>query len=180
MFVYVLGDCLNAFKSKYERWRPAWIILAYLVLNVLEVVCYVFFHDSLLGKVLWVIAYPYCAPLLIMNAVLLFVIFSKFNFRSKAVNWLSLSVFSVYVLHHQHFILYLLIGPCVLYIHTVAHDPLILLTLLGGLTLLIMLTCMVVDKLCSPIWNFLSVKANKLESQIVFRWNQTNNRSSSE
>lgn len=180
MFVYVLGDCLNAFKSKYERWRPAWIILAYLILNVLEVVCYVFFHDSLLGKVLWVIAYPYCAPLLIMNAVLLFVIFSKFNFRSKAVNWLSLSVFSVYVLHHQHFILYSLIGPCVLYNHTVAHDPLILLTLLGGLTLLIMLTCMVVDKLCSPIWNFLSVKANKLESLIVFRWNQTNNRSSSE
>lgn len=180
MFVYVLGDCLNAFKSKYERWSLTWIILAYLIINVLEVVCYVSFHHSLLGKVVWVIGYPYCSPLLIMNAVLLFVIFSKFNFRSKVVNWLSLSVFSVYVLHHQHFILYSLIGPCVLYIYTVSHDPLILMTLLGGLTILIMFVCMVIDKLCSPLWHFLSDNANKLESRIRCRLNQTPNQSSLE
>lgn len=180
MFIYVLGDCLNTFKYICANWRLRWMILAYLTINVLLVVGYVSFHGNIVGKVLWMMSYPYCSPILIMNAVLLFMIFSKFNFRSKVVNWLSLSVFSVYVLHHQHFILYSLIGPCVLYICKISHDPMILLALLGGLTLTIMFVCIVIDKICSPMWNLLSVNANKLESKIAGRWNQIDNRNNLE
>lgn len=150
MFIYVLGDCLKAFKLKYESWRLKWMILAYLILNVLLVVCYVSFHGNLIGKILWAMSFPYCSPVLILNASLFFIIFSKFNFRSQVVNWLSASVLSVYVLHHQHFILYSLIGPIVVQLYNMSYNPAILLIGLSLITIAILMMCIAVDKIVMP------------------------------
>ena len=158
MFVYVLGDCLNAFKLQYDTWKLKWIILAYLTLNVLLVLCYVSFHGNLIGKLLWAMSFPYYSPVLILNASLLFIIFSKFNFRSYVINWLSASVLSVYVLHHQHFVLYSLIGPIVIQLYNMSDNPVILLTGLFLITIAILVMSITVDKIVMP--NFLLKKLN--------------------
>lgn len=156
MFVYVLGDCLNAFKLQYDTWKLKWIILAYLTLNVLLVLCYVSFHGNLIGKLLWAMSFPYCSPVLILNASLLFIIFSKICFKSQVVNWLSASVLSVYVLHHQHLILYSLIGPIVVQLYTISYNSTILLISLSLITIAILMICIAIDKIVMP--NFLIKK----------------------
>lgn len=156
MFVYVLGDCLNAYKAKYEGWNIKWILLAYLTLNVLLVSWYMAFHDNLIGKLLWVMSFPYCSPVLILNASLLFIIFSKISFKSQVVNWLSASVLSVYVLHHQHLILYSLIGPIVVQLYTISYNSTILLISLSLITIAILMICIAIDKIVMP--NFLIKK----------------------
>lgn len=156
MFLYVLGDCLKVFRFKYERWNISWVLLAYLTLNVLLVSSYMSFHDNLVGKLLWVMSYPYCSPILILNASMLFVIFSKIQFKSQIINWLGASVLSVYVLHHQHLILYSLIGPIVVQLYNISYNSTILLIGLSLITIAILMICIAIDKIVMP--NFLIKK----------------------
>ena len=147
MFLYVLGDCLKALKSKYERWRLKWMILAYLTLNIVIVITYIIYHDNILGKLVWLMSFPYCSPILILNATLLFLVFAKISFKSRVINWLSSSVLSIYVLHHQHFILCALIGSGVYTIYRIQTSVYGLLLGLVTFTIVIMSVCIVIDKL---------------------------------
>ena len=147
MFVYVLGDCLRALSSKYEKWKFRWLLLAYISLNVLLIVSYTCFYDNFLGKIIWKVSYPYCSPVLILNALLLFVVFSKLSFKSRTINYLSSSVLSIYILHHQHFVLYTLIGPIVYHIYDATGNQLVLFIGLCAFTILIMVACIAIDKL---------------------------------
>lgn len=44
-------------------------------------------------------AISYICPLNILSALWLLILFSKFNIRSKAINWITASSFSVYPIH---------------------------------------------------------------------------------
>ena len=166
MFLYVLGDCLNVKKNIYIRYSFLQIVLVYLLFNVALVYGYTTNHSSFLGRVLWNLSYPYCSPFLIVNAVILFMLFSKMDFKSKYVNWLSSSVFAVYIIHHQHFILYSIIGPIAINIIKMAKDPLIVISSLCFLSMLILLVCILIDKIFIPLWNYLIPLSNHIESRL--------------
>ena len=166
MFLYVLGDCLNVKKNFYIRYSFLQIFLVYLLLNTALVYGYMTNHSSFLGRVLWNLSYPYCSPFLIVNAVILFMLFSKMEFKSKYVNWLSSSVFAVYIIHHQHYILYSIIGPIAINIMKMTKNPLIVMSYLCILTMLILFVCVLIDKLFTPLWNYLIPLSNHLESRL--------------
>ena len=123
------------------------MILAYLTLNIVIVITYIVFHDNILGKFVWLMSFPYCSPILILNATLLFLVFAKISFKSRVINWLSSSVLSIYVLHHQHFILCALIGSGVYTIYRIQTSVYGLLLGLVTFTIVIMSVCIVIDKL---------------------------------
>lgn len=151
MFLYVLGDCLRSFREVTDR-IPAYILtLSYSLLNIVLFVGYMKYCDSFIGKAIYKLSFPYCSPVLILNAVLLFVITGRLHFKSRAVNWLAGSVFAVYILHHQHLILYGLMQPCVLYTYHTIGTPWILILILGIMSLGFMVSFIMIDKLFSPV-----------------------------
>ena len=174
MFLYVLGDSLRQFKDLIDKVSTPVILVIYLFLNMAHMIVYVFYSDSFIGEITWNLSYPYCSPILILNAVLLFILFSRLHFKSKSVNWLAGSVFAVYIIHHQNFVLYKLIGPLVLTLYGEHYSPLILILYLGLYSLLIMFVCIMIDKLFTPLYNVfiqyvaeLGEKANKSLDRIV-------------
>ena len=106
---------------------------------------------SFIGELIWKLSYPYCSPVLILNAVLLFLLFSRLHFKSKLVNWLAGSGFAIYILHHQHFVLYKLIGPVVLFLYGEHNLPIFLIFYLGLFSFVIMFVCIVIDKIFEPL-----------------------------
>lgn len=169
MFLYVLGDSLRIYKSAYEKYSLKLLIPLWFLLNAALVCCYMLCSETIVGKVLWAMCFPYCSPILIINAVLLFLIFAKMDFKSRYINWLSSSCFAVYIIHHQHLVLYSGIGVLALwgYRELCSSSPFLLLYL-GGVTLLVMLGSILIDKvltplLLDPLYRFTNWVENKLQ-----------------
>lgn len=166
MFLYVLGDTIRAHMDVLKKIRIYHIVAFYLFLNFTIVTLYLITYDHLFGKVLWRLCYPYCSPVLIINATLLFVIFGRIRLKSRMINYLSASVFTIYIIHHQHYVLYYLIKPAALYVYSIFDTPVTLLLALCILTIGILMVSVFIDKLFSPLWNQLSMKAMKFDDSI--------------
>ena len=153
IFIYVLGDCLKYYHEKIDKVSTRNLVMIYLFLNIVLVLIYNSFAEGIIGEIVFKLSYPYCAPVLIMNACLLFLIFSRLHFFSRTVNWLAGSVLAVYVLHHQSFVLYVLIQPCVMYLYHENTSPIVLLIFLSFLAWTILFVGIIVDKIFSPLQN---------------------------
>lgn len=164
MFLYVLGDSLRQFKDLINKVSTPVLLVIYLFLNVVLMSVYVVCFDSFIGEQIWNFSFPYCSPVLILNAVLLFLLFSRLHFKSTIVNWLAGSVFAVYIIHHQNLVLYKLIGPFVLTLYGGQYLPLFFILYLGLFSFVIMFVCIMIDKLFEPLQNaFIRYVATKEE-----------------
>ena len=166
IFIYSIGDWIRAHKKFFDTITLSKIIVLYVILNGGLIALYANNVETFLGKVLWVLSFPYCSPLLIFNAILLFLLFSKVNFKSNLINWLSSSVFSVYILHHQHFILFYIIMPIVLKIYAYFHMPLLVTFVCALFALALLMIFILVDKLFTPAWTFFGKEAAKIDADI--------------
>ena len=86
IFIYVLGDCLKYYHEKIDKVSTRNLVMIYLFLNIVLVLIYNSFAEGIIGEIVFKLSYPYCAPVLIMNACLLFLIFSRLHFFSRTVN----------------------------------------------------------------------------------------------
>lgn len=101
IMVYAIGDLFHKSEEKCER-TPTWsLIIAFFALNLIEMFSYDFIPSSHIQVAIWKISFPYNCPLLIINAVLLFVVFSRINITSKWINWTAGSCLGIYMLHHH-------------------------------------------------------------------------------
>ncbi len=153
MFLYVLGDCLRHYKEAIANVSTPILGGIYIFLNATLVSIYAMYPNNFIGKTIWNVSYPYCSPVLILNAVLLFLLFSRLHFKSNVVNRLAGSVFAIYIIHHQYYVLYNLIGPIVLSLYRLHKPPIILILYLCSFSIIIMLVCITIDKLFEPIQN---------------------------
>ena len=166
MFLYVLGDCLREYKNDLQRIRTWILLLSYFLLNVGIMAVWMNTTETMVGKAVWRLSYPYCSPLLILNAVLLFLLFGRFNIKSKIINYLATSVFAVYIIHHQSFIKNTVIAPIVTSIYNSSSEPVVIIISLCCLTIGILLCSFAIDKLLTPLWSFLAKRANMLDKRI--------------
>lgn len=99
LFLYQLGQMLSLYFEKWEGIKTWKLLSAYIMLNALLVIGYYCTIDSRVGELLWRLSFPYCSPLLIVNALLLFMIIGRLSFKSRVLNHLSAGVFAVYLIH---------------------------------------------------------------------------------
>ena len=93
IFVFILGSALKRFNVQK---KPGICILTVVVSNiVLTILCFVYLHYGI--KVNRIITYS--NPLLILEAIGLFMLFKGMSFQSKAINILASASFMTYILH---------------------------------------------------------------------------------
>ena len=105
--VYLIGRLLSkesksSYKLKSNAGLSYWITTIIIFLLVYFVLFrYVGINQPavVLHWPVGLLAYDYAAPLVILQAVSLFLIFSKLKFSSKFVNWCAVSCFSIYLIH---------------------------------------------------------------------------------
>lgn len=155
VFLYVLGNTLNKYKSYWERFRYSRLVPIYIGLNVILVVSFLSVSStSISAKVIWVLSYPYSSPILLLNAVLLFLIIGKTRFQSAWINYLASSTLAVYLIHSQPVILNT-IGKAIPVLRDWSFNDASFLLLIVCYALVIMFVCIFVDKALQPIWNYI-------------------------
>ncbi|MBR0457741.1 MAG: acyltransferase [Victivallales bacterium] len=149
MFLYCLGQQLHEYKGAWQNWSTSKLLLAYLLLNIAIVSAYLLLPS--LHAVTWKLCFYYTSPLLITNAVLLFLLFGKIRLQSAGINWLATSCLAIFLIHcsvHAKQLLHLvgkslcqhLGDDCLLFCATVV------------LALLVVGASILIDKLLTPVW----------------------------
>ena len=151
--LYIIGAVIKQIQDKII------IPVKPLVLLFLGIVCFQFlwnyFEYSLIGRFT---AEEYCNPLVISEAVVLFIIFLKINIQSKIINDLAKGVFTVYLVHGNflHFIRideFVTKGQLIAFIHLMAS--IVVIYLIGWIINI------VYEYFTHPIWKIIDKKWKK-------------------
>ena len=164
LFLYQLGHMLSYYSKKWKEVKIWKVVSAYVLLNVLLVVGYYCSFETSFGDILWRFSFPYNSLLLIVNAVLLFMLVGRMSFKSMLVNRLSAGVFAIYLIHCCIPMVMDFQTEIVSGIFSFSSNYLMFVGLLVILALVVMLLCLIINWLLSPIWlltNSLGCWANK-------------------
>lgn len=156
VFLYVVGNTLHFYAGTWRQWSTKVILYFYLFLNLVLIVSYILFKNSIIGTIIFHFSFPYCSPILLLNALLFMILVAKHPFKSKFINYIGSSVLAIYLIHCSPIVIYDIIYPIVEYFKfTISNDyAFVLCTML--LALVISVVCIIIDKILSPLWSCFS------------------------
>lgn len=103
--VYLIGRFLkkiNISELSFPAGRLYWISTV-LIFALVYCILFKFFHitspEIVQKRPLGTIGYDYASPLVVLQAVSLFVLFAKMTFRSTFINWCASSSFAIFLIH---------------------------------------------------------------------------------
>ena len=101
ILIYTIGDLIHKYEEKISN-VPTWLIfIAFIIFNILEVVAYDITSNEQVKTAIWISCFPYNSPFLIINAILLFAVFSRLDITISWINWAAGSCLGIYMLHHH-------------------------------------------------------------------------------
>lgn len=124
------------------------ILIMFLSFNFLFMLVVYFGYGTSLVSKLRTISWDYNSPLLVFNAGLFFLLFEKMSFSSSAILNIASSVFPIYLLHSNYNIQKFLWS----FLHNLCGTGSIWLKY-AFVSVIIMLICILLDKLFAPIYN---------------------------
>lgn len=107
--LYLIGRWLkNTNSIENLKIRP---LLAYIITTIaifiIVYIIYLNFHVGATKMNSLVIGYSYSSPLVILQAVFLFLFFGRLNIQNKLINWMAASCFSIFLIHMHPAIKYI-------------------------------------------------------------------------
>ncbi len=156
VFVYILGHVMRECLAQWQQLPWRWAGTAIYVASVAALVWIMQWTDY--SK-----AMAYNNPIIILESLALFAVFSTMRFSSRAVNWIASSAFAVYLIH-MHFSVYpYVLRPMLLHIyHT--HGCAVASLLATVLGVAVFALCILIDKPRAALFNRLLSQRNKGES----------------
>lgn len=158
MGLYLLARYMRLYPSKITRMSKRFDLLAYVGLTLLTTVLSMITVYCKHGG--WSF-YAYSSPIVILAAVYFFLFFTKISFKSKFINWVALSSFSVYLLNGNSFI------SQPFYIKTIvswyiSDTSVVFLFHTASLIAIFFVSAIIIDKLRLALWNYCLVLLSKL------------------
>ena len=151
MLFYAIGDTFRRYNYQISKISIRLLLPAYLLLNILLVGTFSISSNSSLSQAIYRLSYQYCSPILLINSILVFFIFTKISFTSSIINYAAKSVLATYLIHCNNVIFSTVIAPIVILLFNEGNPFLNFLGLLM-LTISIYLVCLIVDKSLAPVW----------------------------
>lgn len=165
-FLYILGHTIHHYKNIWKAIPIKLITLSILLLNLaIFSLLFLFNRGTTIGAHIWLLSMPYCSPLLIINASLVFILFSQLNLKSKTINNLAKSTLAIYLIHCQPTIHKFIILPVVEMFSRKAFShsfyelsegielyKILVFFYAAGCTIFVMAGSIFIDKSLFPIW----------------------------
>ena len=147
IFIYFVGYALRRFKKRFDISNKC-ITLLLLMSLVISIVIGV---DSINTKA-YDFFYAYNNPFIILESVCIFTLFIRANFENKLINWIACSALSVYLITDESaYSRPLLVKICKNILFFNSNNIFITLAELFLLSLVIYLTCVIIDKIFNLI-----------------------------
>lgn len=168
MFIYILGNQLYKHRYNLKQITIKLLVLLYLLLNIALVLYYSFSTNLIIQKIVWRLSFPYCSPIIIVNALLLFMIFMNIRICSEKINYLAKSSLAIYLIHENRPYVIGAIGSSSIYLINNISNSFILFLILITLSLFIIALTVIIDKLLYPVWNKVELFGNKIYHRLGY------------
>ena len=163
ILIYVIGDSIRTYKDKLDRVSPWILLMSFISINSILVMLYTCNPSSIIGKSIFYFSYPYCSPIIYINAIIVFILFSKLKFYSPCTNKIAEAVLAVYLIHSHPVILGSLIGPIAYRIlDFTSSSPFSLIVSFIIFATIIYILCTLVHFILSPVWNSIHYLTSKI------------------
>ena len=168
MMLYVVGNQLRFYKDYWMKIRTFYLVLFYLILNVLLFVSSYYTYGTILHKCIKLVSFPYSSPIILLNSILFFMIVGKQTIKSQFINYVAASSFAIYLIHGCRPFLPRLHEYATSWMQGVASTNEQLLAIYVGYTVMIVIGCVAIDKMLTPVWRLISKFGNYLYSRWGF------------
>lgn len=139
--MYLIGEGIRLY---YSNIRNLFLLIMFVITCGLLLLQFFYFKNLTSGN-------GYNNPLLVMNAIIVFLAFKKMSITSNIINKVAVSSFSVYLIHDSGFGHYWMKkGMIILNQH--ANQPLMYLFALILISILIYLLCTIIDKISARLY----------------------------
>lgn len=165
LLLYAVGNTIRHEQHRIDKLSQSHLLSGCLLFNVLLVLGFMFM-PFVAGKI-WKYSFAYNSPLIIINSVWVFLIFSKLHFTSRFVNWVGGSIFACYLLQCPGLVWHHCFEHPIQYLNKMVATPFLLLLGLVIFALFTMLIMVSMDKLLNPLWNRLIAFASRYDE----KWN---------
>lgn len=153
MLIYIIGNTIRIEQNRIAKISKWYFLCVFFVLNVVIISLYLFYYNTNLSVYLWDWSFPYYSPFLLINSVMFFVPFTRFNIKSPTINFVAASVFSIYIIHHQPVLLEMCLRPIANYLYEIsAMSEAVCLIMMGLLAFFVMFISVLIDKILTPLW----------------------------
>ena len=165
LLLYTLGNSLRHYQEHINGCSQFKLVITYLLFNAFLVIGFMYI-PIIAGKI-WKYSYAYDSPIIMVNSVWIFAIFSKLNVKSRFVNWMGSGVFACYLLQCPAILWKNCFERPIQYIYGFANEPWQILPIMVLYAAVAMLIMGSIDKVLNPIWNRLVAFAAKYDE----KWN---------
>lgn len=183
LFWYVIGNSLSQYRSVWEKWSYKSLVIIYIAYNLCLVIIFTEVWDKFRGveTVFNRIFFSYASIGLLINAILFFIIIGKWKFKSRFINHIAKSSLAIYLLHASYLLRDKFIEPYVMtYTYNFQNSQLILFGGLIAMAIIIILVCVLIDNLLSPVWSMINRLGKKCQLKVDYFINNRNDTSISQ
>lgn len=152
ILLYLLGNTLKITQERWQSWNIWSLFGIFVGMNVLTFTLLYFSYGAYLHDFVFNISFPYHSPLLIINAILVFMMFGKLHINSVWINNIATSMFAVYIIHCQPMIHNIFVMGTLRNVLNFSQGGVFVKLLI--LTIGIMLICVLIDKCLTPYWRW--------------------------
>ena len=167
ILIYIIGDTIRKEHNRWKQFSNLSFVLCFLFLNVVLVTLYIACRDTVISDMVWNWSFPYYSPFLLVSSVSFFIPFTRFTIYSRFINYVAVSVFSIYIIHHQPTILDKCMRPVVNTLYSVTNENVWeCLGMLIVFAIFVMIISVTIDKLLSPLWRGLDTIGKTISERI--------------
>ena len=167
ILLYLIGDSLKLYEPKIRKINTSYFVLSFLLINIGQVLFFYIFYDTALQS-FWFLVDRNNGPILMVNAIITFILFSRIHLRNKYINLIASSVLVMYIVQQEPFLRSFLSSVyeriwCPDYAYNF-YGYEATLKLIGYLTvraLFYMTVALCIDRLLQPIWRIIEQIADK-------------------
>lgn len=151
-FLYMLGNTVRSKQRVFEKVKTSYYVIAFAALNVLLVLACLF-SCPLIRHGIMRMAFGYNSPILLANAMLFFLMFSRLKIKSSIVNNIAASVFAVYLITGQPVVQNGILRDGAEWLMANCSSSAVLCVSLMAYTVVIIFATICIDKILTPIWS---------------------------
>lgn len=163
LFLYVVGNTLHYYQTKINVISIRKLTSVYVLTNIILVFCFMYV-PFLAGKI-WKYSFDYNSPVMYFNCIMVFIIFSKLNIKSRVINFVGGSIFACYLLQCPGLIWENVFAKPVSYVDARIDTPMLMFPTIIAYALCAMVLFVLIDKALNPIWKVISLWASRLDDK---------------
>lgn len=167
IYFYLVGNQLYYYRDKWMNIKTSHIVLCYIIFNVMILTLEYYMYGNIVGKMIKRLSFPYSSPLILVGAIMFFMIIGKQHIQSRFINYVAASSLAIYLIHGSRPYLPGLHGIVCGYLQGVTGNNLFLLSSYIIYTLIVITTCVCIDKCLTPVWSIINKTGKRLNETFV-------------